>query len=393
MSGAGSSQVGTPRRFCPQVGRSTAASTAGDSWLGRARIGSILVRVIPVLLVTREDSVRDAVLRLAALAGTPVHLEAPGHGVRALWRAAGLVLVGPDGAGDAGLPRRDGVLLVTVYSPDGETWRHAVATGAEQVVVLPDAEHRLLDALAVAGEPVRARGVVVGVMGGCGGAGASTLSAALGLCAARDGSAILLDGDPLGGGLDVLLGAEHAPGARWPDLIGTRGRLSAPALLDAVVHVEGLAVLSWDRGDDASLPPEAASSVLDAAARGTATVILDLPRRLDVGTEVLLGGCDELILVVPATVRATAAAARVVARVSGVVATPGLVVREAGSPRLAAGDVGAALGLPVRAMLANDRAIATAAQQGKPPLSRRRGALHECCRSVLSTLSPALAAA
>jgi secretion/DNA translocation related CpaE-like protein len=346
------------------------------------------MRVIPVLLVTRQDSVRDAVLRLAALAGTPVHLEAPGHGVRGLWRAATLVLVGPDGAVDAGLPRRDGVLLVTDRSPDGETWRHAVATGVEQVVVLPDAESRLLDALAAAGEPVRVRGVVVGVMGGCGGAGASTLSAALGLSASRDASALLLDGDPLGGGVDVLLGAEHSPGARWPDLIGTRGRLSAPALLDAVPHIEGLAVLSWDRGECAGLPPEAAASVLDAATRGAATVIVDLPRQLDVATEVLLAGCDELILVVPATVRATAAAARVVARVSGVVGAPGLVVRAAGPPRLAASDVGAALGLPVRAALANDSAISMAAQQGQPPLSRPRGPLHDCCRSLLSSAGP-----
>jgi secretion/DNA translocation related CpaE-like protein len=301
--------------------------------------------------------------------------------------------VGPDGAGDSALPRRDGVLLVTDRSPDGETWRHAVATGAEQVVALPDAEPRLLEALAVAGEPVRARGVVIGVMGGCGGAGASTLSAALGLTAGRVGSAIVLDGDPLGGGLDVLLGVEHSPGARWSDLIGTRGRLSAPALLDAVPHVEGLAVLSWDRDDCAGLPPEAASSVLDAATRGAATVIVDLPRQLDVVTEVLLSGCDELILVVPATVRATAATARVVARMSGVLGAPGLVVREASAPRLAAGDVGAALGLPVTAMLGNDSGIASAAQQGKPPLSRPRGPLYECCRSVLSTVIPARAAA
>jgi Flp pilus assembly CpaE family ATPase len=152
-------------------------------------------------------------------------------------------------------------------------------------------------------------------------------------------------------------------------------------------------VLSWDRGESAGLPPEAASSVLDAATRGAATVIVDLPRQLDVVTEVLLSSCDELILVVPATVRATAAAARIVARVSGVVAAAGLVVREAGAPRLAARDVGAALGLPVRALYPNDSAIATAAQQGKPPLSRRRGPLYECCRSVLSTVSPALAAA
>jgi secretion/DNA translocation related CpaE-like protein len=199
---------------------------------------------------------------------------------------------------------------------------------------------------------------------------------------------MLIDGDALGGGLDVLLGAEHLSGARWPDLIGTRGRLSATALLDAVPHVAGLAVLSWDRGECAAVPTDAAASVLDAATRAAVTVVVDLPRQLDAAGDVLLAGCDDLLLVVPATVRATAAAARVAARVSTVVPAPGLVVRPAGSPRLAARDMAAALGVPIRAVFPHDSGIAVAAQQGQPPLSRPRGPLYECCRSLLSTVDP-----
>jgi secretion/DNA translocation related CpaE-like protein len=343
--------------------------------------------MVPLLLVTRDDAVRDAVLRLAALAGTPVHLEAPGDGARAVWRAAGVVVVGPDGGHDTGLPRRDGVVVVTDRPPDAGVWQRAVAVGAEQVLVLPDAEPRLLDLLAAAGEPGRAAGVVIGVIGGCGGAGASTVAAALALTATRDGSTMLIDGDPVGGGLDVLLGAEHLPGARWPDFVGTRGRLSAPALLDALPLVDGLAILSWDRGDPVDLTAEAAASVLDAATRGAATVVVDLPRRLDASSEILLAGCDELLLVVPAAVRATAAAARVAARVAAVLPTPGLVVREARPPRLAPRDIATALGLTLRATLAHDSGVAAAAQLGRPPLSRARGPLHEVCRSLLRTVA------
>jgi secretion/DNA translocation related CpaE-like protein len=339
--------------------------------------------MLPVLLVTRHDAVRDVVLRLAALAGTPVHLEAPGHAARATWRAAGLVVVGPDGLDDVGLPRRENVVVVSDRPPDAPIWQRALALGAEVVLTLPDGEPGLLDVLAVAGEPTRPRGVVVGVMAGCGGAGASTLAAGLGLTAARDGTALLVDGDPVGGGLDLLLAAEQAPGARWPDLVDTRGRLSAPALLEALAQVDGLAMLSWDRGDPVALPAEAAASVLDAATRAVATVVLDLPRQLDQAAETLLCGCDELLLVVPATVRATAAAARVAERVAAVAPVAGVVVREAAAPRLAPGDVAAALGLELRGVIEDDAGIASAAQRGRPPLSRPRGPLHDLCRSLL----------
>jgi secretion/DNA translocation related CpaE-like protein len=373
------------------VGASPAGVTGSGihspiEWPRRGRGGIDRGAMVPVLLLTRDDAVRAAVLRLAALAGTPVHLEAPGAGARALWRSAGIVVVGPDGAGDTGLPRRDGVVVVAHHTPDDATWQRAVEVGAEEVLVLPQAESRLVDLLAAAGEPTSARGAVIGVVGGCGGAGASTMSAALGLTAARTGSAILIDADPVGGGLDVLMGAEHLPGARWPDLVGTRGRLPAPTLLEAVPHIGGLAVLSWDRGEAVPLPTAAAASVLDAAVRGVATVVLDLPRHLDAATEILLAGCDDVVLVVPATVRATAAAARVAARVSAVVGAAGLVVREAGTPRLAPGDVAAALGLDLRASVPYDSGIATAAAQGRLPLSRPRGALHDCCRTLLATL-------
>jgi secretion/DNA translocation related CpaE-like protein len=339
--------------------------------------------MIPVLLVTRHDAVRDAVLRLAALAGTPVHLEDPGPAARAVWRAAGLVVVGPDGLDDVGLPRRESVVVVSDRPPDPPIWQRALALGAEVVLTLPDGESGLLDVLAVAGEPIRPRGVVVGVMGGCGGAGASTLAAALGMTAARNGTALLIDGDVIGGGLDLVLGVEHSPGARWPDLVDTRGRLSAPALLDALPQLDGLAVLSWDRGDAVALPAEAAASVLDAATRAVTTVVVDLPRQLGAAGEVLLSGCDELLMVVPATVRGAAAAARVVNRVATVVPVAGVVVRDATAPRLAPAEVAAALGLELRGSIPDDSGIAGAAQRGRPPLSRPRGSLHGCCRSLL----------
>src|SRR5450631_1321486 len=66
---------------------------------------------------------------------------------------------------------------------------------------------------------------IVGVVvGGSGGVGASVLSAAIAVRAAQAGlRSVAVDGDRLGGGLEVTLGIVRERGARWPDLAGARG--------------------------------------------------------------------------------------------------------------------------------------------------------------------------
>jgi len=72
-------------------------------------------------------------------------------------------------------------------------------------------------------------------------------------------------------------------------------------------------VLSWDRGDLPGIPAEAMSATIDAGRRGRDLVIVDLPRHLDGAAVIALQATDRLFVVVPAELRATAAAARVVA--------------------------------------------------------------------------------
>ena len=61
---------------------------------------------------------------------------------------------------------------------------------------------------------------------GSGGVGASTLAAGLAFVAARSGRrTALVDLDPGGGGLDLLVGAERLDGWRWPRLVAARGHL------------------------------------------------------------------------------------------------------------------------------------------------------------------------
>ena len=330
---------------------------------------------------------RAGVLRLAALAGAEVDVLSASGGLRAVWRAAHVVVVGADLAravAAAGLPRRADVVVLSTEEPDAALWRSAVELGAAQVLCLPADDQDLVELISDAAEERTASGTTIAVIGGCGGAGASTLAAALAVTAARAGSTLLVDGDRFGGGLDVLLGAEQQPGARWSDLASTRGRLSAAALTGALVRVDDLAVLSWDRTEAVELGTDAAAAVMDAAIRGFRWVVLDLPRALDAAALVLAGAADFVVIVVPAAVRAVAAAATVAADVLGQCGELRLVVRDARAGQLDAAEVAAALGLPVAASVQSEPAVASAAERGEPPLRRPRGSLHDACRLLLA---------
>src|SRR5699024_11548525 len=96
----------------------------------------------------------------------------------------------------------------------------------------------------------------VGVVAGCGDAGASVLACALAGRAGADHSTVLVDADPLGGGLDLVLGAEQVPGPRWTDLSASRGQLRPSTLADALPRHDVLVLLSWGRVYTYDLDPE-----------------------------------------------------------------------------------------------------------------------------------------
>ena len=140
---------------------------------------------------------------------------------------------------------------------------------------------------------------VIGVVGGSGGAGASTFAAVLAATAAAgDGAGVLVDLDPAAGGLDVLLGIEDVPGARWSGLRLGGGRLDPAVLVDGLPGWSSVAVLSAD-----TLPePEAVSQVL-AVARAVAPVVVDLGRWDSPARAAAVEQCSLTVLVCRADVR------------------------------------------------------------------------------------------
>src|SRR5699024_8606034 len=149
------------------------------------------------------------------------------------------------------------------------------------------------------------------VVAGCGGAGASVLACALARRAGADHSTVLVDADPLGGGLDLVLGAEQVPGPRWTDLSASRGQLRPSTLADALPRHDGLALLSWGRDDTVDLDPDVFDDFLAAAGQAFDLVIVDLPRH---APPQWTRRCHHVLLVSPARVRSAVAASQVAKR-------------------------------------------------------------------------------
>lgn len=344
------------------------------------------------LLITSDPDVLDDLVRIGLTAGTELQVAPDVGTARRSWAAAAAVVVGPDVAqscAGARLPRRPGVVLLGDDLDDAGIWQLAVEVGAEHVVFLPDGEDWLVDMLAESVEPSRQCGQLVAVVGGRGGAGATTLAVALAVTAARSRRTLLVDGDPLGGGIDLVLGGESDAGLRWPDLGATRGRVPGAALTEALPRRDDLSVLSWDRGDVLRVPPEAMEAVLEAGRRTCELVVVDLPRGLDDAGRIVLSLATVVLLVVPAEVRAAAAAARVATQLAPLCADLRLVVRGPAPSGLSADEIAAALGLPLVGFLRPEPGIDLALERGEPPGRRGRSPLAALSEQVLADVLPA----
>ena len=345
------------------------------------------------LVMVSDADLLDTVLRTAAAAGCEVVRALDPTEARRSWPVAPLVLLDASSAracADSGLPRRAGVIVAVSGEPPPEAWKHAVAVGAEHVISLPEAEPWLVAALAQAVEGGGGDGAVLAVVGGRGGAGASVFAVATAVQAARSGGRVLLvDCDPLGGGLDLVLGAEDLGGLRWPGVGTGVGRVPASALHAALPAPDldprgGLAVLSCDRSAHGP-SPDAVASVLDAGRRAGETVVCDLPRYPTEAAVAALEVADLTVLVVPADVRSCAA---VVAE-HGCPST-GLVVRGPAPGGIAPDEVATALDLPLIAAMRAERGLARMLERGEAP-GRSRGPLATAATTVLDALRTAAA--
>jgi secretion/DNA translocation related CpaE-like protein len=338
-----------------------------------------------------QPALRDEVDRIgAAVQVRVIHVAGSTPVSRKTWSAAAAVILDEEAAVRCGhdrLPRRAHVIVLTGAEPTGTTWRAAIAVGAQRVLTLPADEDALVRELAEAGEAARdgeRRGEVIAVIGGRGGAGASLFATAL---AQTAGDALLVDLDPWGGGIDLLTGSENTPGLRWPELALQGGRLTWPAVREALPRHPrhpGVSVLSGTRRGY-ELDRRAVDAVVDAGHRGGATVICDLPRAATNAAETALDAADLVVLVTPCDVRACAASTAIAPRLRTANPNAGLVARGPSPGGLRAAEIADITGLPLLASMRAEPRLCEQLEHGGLWL-RRRSALAAAARRVLDVL-------
>jgi secretion/DNA translocation related CpaE-like protein len=338
-----------------------------------------------VLVLTADLVLARHLLSVVAAVGLAVDQPAGDDDLRRSWRSAAAVLVGRDCAGrvgDLALPPRPEVYVVGRDDDRPETYAWSTRLRAA-AATLPTGAADLASTLSVLLDEA-GRGAVVALTGGSGGVGVSTLAAALAGAGARDGlRTLLLDADLAGGGVDILLGAEHVPGWRWSRFDAARGHLGDVA--GQLPHCDGVDVLAADRTarPGVALRPEQLSAVLGSAARTHDLTVVDLPRHLDVAHEEVLRQAGRVLLLARADVRGVAAADHAARLLVPRCRAVEVVVRTGPGRALEPGLVADALDLPLAGVLEEDHAVRVAADRGDPPGRSGRSSLARLCTRLL----------
>jgi len=344
--------------------------------------------VIAPLLVSADPLLVADVQRLCAAAGVlPEVVRDSAHALR-LWTSAPVVLVGEDCAAAlaASSPPRRQRVHVLGRSPVGDAmFRDALGVGAETVAGLPASETWLVELLTDAGDGGAAPGVTIGVIGGSGGAGATVFAAALSQMATRVGRTLLVDADPIGAGIDRVLGLESSDGIRWDSMLQTTGRLSSRSLREALPRTGQLSVLTWPADRSATLQAFAMREVLSAGRRGFDAVVVDLPRHRDSVVDEAISRCEHVVLVSTLTVPGVSSAARVAHRLPEATPMRHLVTRGSRGG-VTPESVSRLLRIPLLAAMADQRGLDEAINLGAGPARSRRGTLARAARSAAAAL-------
>jgi secretion/DNA translocation related CpaE-like protein len=344
-----------------------------------------------VVVASADSELLDHVLSATAVVGIePLILSDPGQ-LREYWATASMLLLGVDQATRVvamGLPRRADVYLVAGEKTSAaEAQQCSIRLGAA-VLSLPTSAGGLSEALADISGKGQGTGNLVCIIGGAGGVGASTLASGLAFVAARTSQrTMLIDADPLSGGLDLLMGAERTAGWRWPRLATARGHLGD--LTGQLPTVEGVDMLSMARGDSTpswELRAEQLKSVLQSAMRSHEITVVDLPRTLGAVSGEAIHRAKLTVLVVRDDVRGVAAGREVVRELAGGCDRLGLVVRRGRLRLLEPQLVATGVGLPLLGSFVDDPALVLAAERGEPPARSARTPLARLCRQLLGGL-------
>lgn len=242
------------------------------------------------------------------------------------------------------------------------------------VILLPLATNKITEAIT----EVRVREAkTLAVFGGSGGIGVSTLAASLAIRRAKHGVKVaLIDLDPFGGGIDLLLGLEQEEGWRWPKFKTASGNIAE--FSQQLPEIAGVSVLSMER-DYCDIPREAVFSILDSLSRSMDFLVLDIGRSWITELSAISAFVDIKICLVSPEVRQTAAAKATLSQLKDTK----LIQRIRGED--SASELAEILGYPVIFSYQDFAKLTKLAERGEPPALYPSG-WARICDQILSKL-------
>lgn len=300
--------------------------------------GGMRNETAPVVVAVGDALLHPEAMHLAAVTGRPViDVREPAETARHIARAFAVLiddtfLADLTPPGEAAAAAHPGMFRIGANTGvEGVEQLIAESAFVRESFMLPAEAASLLKALgelalrtprSAGSSTVAGAGVVLTFIGAAGGAGTSTLAAAVartlaGKVASGSGDGldpVLVDGQRYSGGLDLLLGVEDSVGARWDDIQIGDGNVDRGTFVRALPRTtDGIAVLTHSRSilpaqiEDVSDEDAALERAVAVLGTGGVTVVDTSP-----GGQMMRS--DHTFIVTPAEVRAAASAALIAAQ-------------------------------------------------------------------------------
>ena len=309
------------------------------------------------LLITSDDRVISEFKTIAAV--TQTHLVIASEPTKSEIDLAYRVFVSQELA-EIEITHSD-IVLVVVGASNTETWSSALRLSANYVATIPESRDWLIENLV---QPIRSKGLSVGLVPASGGAGASLISCGLAFHARQIFHDVaLVDLDENSASLDITFGLENQPGMRWQDFSNLSGSINGNDILRSLPNRDNVGLLTHGKLTDSTTTPK--NLVLEKLNESCDLVVIDFPRLSDKHFSIdALTNCDLVLVVTTATVRGCASAKRSIAGLAGFAKNIELVVRNVPGSNLDPMQIAELLNTPLAAIVNTDVRIAEQIEQG-----------------------------
>jgi secretion/DNA translocation related CpaE-like protein len=310
------------------------------------------------LLVTSDDRVISEFKKIAAV--TQTHLVIASEPTKSEIDLAYRVFVSQE-VSEIEIIHSE-IILVVVSATNTQTWTSALRLSAKHVATIPDSRDWLIEHLT---EPVKTKGLSVGLVPASGGAGASILACGLAFHARQIfQDVVLVDLDKSSASLDIAFGLENQTGMRWHDFSEFSGLIGGTDIYRSLPSRDGVGLLTHGKLSlaETSIPR---NLIMDKLKEACDLVVIDLPKASDREFSLdVIADCDLVLVVTAATVRGCASAKRILADLAGYAKNIELAVRNVPGSNLDPIQIAELLNTPLASTLSTDSRIVEQIEQG-----------------------------